>query len=81
MKRSLSAIANEIIKDWSKAKSGIYFGAVPYINAMAQLINPHDKYGEDEGRDVINYFLANAGTWRGETAKRVKAELREMVKR
>jgi hypothetical protein len=27
----------------------------------------------------VLYFLANAGTWRGPDAKRIKAELKEMV--
>ena len=29
---------------------------------------------------IVSYCLANAGSWRGETAKRIKAELKEMVK-
>jgi hypothetical protein len=33
----------------------------------------------DTGKSIVLYFLSNAGTWRGETAKRVKAELKKMV--
>ena len=38
-----------------------------------------DAYGYDSGDTIVRYFLANAGTWRGETARQVKAELRRRV--
>ena len=74
--RTLSKIASEIKKDWEK----VYFGAVPYLNAMAMLESVNDKYGMDSAKSIVLYFLSNASTWRGETAKRVKAELKAMVK-
>ena len=79
--RPLYVIAQEIRKDWkATAKNGIYFGAVPYLDAMASLDKPSDNYGMDSGKSIILYFLANASSWRGETAKRVKAELKAMCK-
>lgn len=79
--RSLSAIASEIRRDWkATSKNGIYFGAVPYLQAMSTLDKISDSYGCDSASSIVNYFLANAQTWRGETAKRVKAELNAMVK-
>lgn len=77
--RPLSAIAREIRRDWGQSKSGVYFGAVPYLEAMASLDTINDKYGYDDARGMVNYFLANAGAWRGEVAKRVKAELKAML--
>lgn len=74
--RPLYDIANEIRKDWKK----VYFGAVPYLQAMAQLESVNDDYGMDSGKSVVNYFLSNASTWRGDTARRVKKELKDMVK-
>lgn len=74
--RSLSVIAAEIRKDWKKP----YFGAVPYLNAMMCLDSVNDNYGFDTGKSIVIYFLANAGTWKGETARRVKKELNAMVK-
>lgn len=74
--RPLYDIANEIRKDWKK----VYFGAVPYLQAMAQLQSVNDDYGMDSGKSVVNYFLSNASTWRGDTARRVKKELKDMVK-
>lgn len=74
--RPLYAIAAEISGDWTNP----YFGAVPYLEAMADLNSIDDYYYSDDARTVVHYFLANATTWRGETARRVKAELKGMVK-
>lgn len=74
--RPLYQIAAEIRKDWKK----IYFGAAPYLDAMGDLDKITDKYFEDSASSIVNYFLANAQTWRGEVAKRVKKELNDMVK-
>ena len=38
-----------------------------------------DRYGMDDGESLVRYFLVNARTLRGEVAKRVKAELKEML--
>ena len=73
--RPLYEIANEIRKDWKN----VYFGAKPYLSAMATLDKITDNYGYDSGKSVVLYFLSNAGTWRGETAKRIKAELKKMA--
>ena len=74
--RPISVIAREIQADWKK----IYFGAVPYLQAMRSLNSVKDRYFEDSAQTIVMYFLANAGTWRGETAKRIKAELKAMIK-
>ena len=78
--RPLSEIAKEIRKDWNAtAKNGIYFGAVPYLDAMSTLNSIEDNYMFDSAKSIVIYFLSNATTWRGETAKRVKAELKAMA--
>ena len=74
--RPLFEIANEISNDWKK----VYFGAVPYLDAMKTLRSINDNYFYDSAKSVVLYFLANAQTWKGETARRVKAELKEMIK-
>ena len=74
--RSISAIALEIRQNWPKP----YFGAAPYLDAMRSLRSIDDKYGADDARSIVIYFLSNATTWRGETARRVKAELKAMLK-
>ena len=52
--------------------------AKPYVDAMMELNSINDRYMWDSGKSVVLYFLSNAGAWRGETAKRVKAELKAM---
>jgi hypothetical protein len=74
--RQLYEIASEIRKEWPNAN----YAAVPYLEAMRSMASVNDTYGLDDGKTIVLYFLANAGTWRGEAAKRIKAELRELVK-
>lgn len=76
MERSLKEITLEIRADWKNP----YFGAMPYLNAMALINSVDDKFFADNGREVVIYFLANASTWRGEVARRVKKELNQLVK-
>ena len=71
--RPIHQIASEIKRVWAKP----YFGAVPYLDAMLSLRSISDNYGYDSGRSIVLYFLSNATYWRGEDAKRIKAELRE----
>jgi hypothetical protein len=74
--RPLYTIAREIRADWKKVSPY----AAPYLQAMSYLNSVDDNYILDSGRSIVSYFLANAGSWRGETAKRIKAELKAMVK-
>ena len=76
MTRPLYVIADDIRRTWSKP----YFGAVPYIQAMAGLSDITDNYGFDSADSIVRYFLSNAATWRGEDARRIKAELKGMLK-
>ena len=75
MTRPLYEIAADIRKNWKN----IYFGAVPYRDAMSELNTINDKYYADSAKSVVLYFLANASTWRGPDAKRIKAELKQMA--
>ena len=74
--RPLYEIAKEIKNDWKN----VNFAAKPYLDAMASLNSIEDNYGWDSGKSIVLYFLSNASSWRGETAKRIKAELRAMAK-
>ena len=73
--RPLYQIAKEIRQDWKN----VYFGAVPYLQAMMSLGSIDDRYGMDSAKSIVLYFLSNASTWRGETAKRIKSELKKMA--
>lgn len=77
-KRTFAEIAREIKQTWKN----VYFGAKPYLQAMAT-INSSDKnalYLMESADTIVRYFLANATYWRGEDAKRIKAELKSMIK-
>lgn len=76
MTRPIYEIAREIRNDWKRP----YFGAVPYLDAMFALDTIDDTFFDDGARSVVLYFLANANTWKGDTARRVKAELKAMTK-
>ena len=73
--RPLSVIAEEIQRDWKN----IYFGAVPYLDAMLTLNSINENYFCDSAKSIVLYFLANANPWRGETARRIKAELKKLA--
>lgn len=74
--RPLHVIAREIRAAWPKP----YFGAVPYIAAMQTMRGIDEDYYSDSGASIVRYFLANAGTWRGPDARRIKAELNAMLR-
>ncbi len=74
--RPLYEIAAEIRRDWKP----VNFAAKPYLEAMESLDSINDRYGMDSAKGIVIYFLSNASTWRGETARRVKAELKAMTK-
>lgn len=74
--RPVCEIAREIRRDWKK----VNFAAEPYLSAMSTLNSIQDSYGLDSGKSIVLYFLANASSWRGEVAKRIKAELKKMAK-
>lgn len=86
-KRTVSDIAREIFSLWRPVDPG----ARPYLEAMLSMdyssfIHPDSPttermYGAEPARDVVERFLSNASTFRGEDARRVKLELRQLVGR
>ena len=66
--RTISAIARDIRREWG---GKVNYAAEPYLNAMLR-----GDYGWDGAKSVVLYFLSNASTFRGETAKALKAELK-----
>lgn len=74
--RPLYHIAAEIRKDWKIPN----YGAIPYLRAMLSLNSIDDMYGMDNAKSIVNYFLANAQTWKGPKAREIKAELKAIVK-
>lgn len=79
--RPLCVIATEIRKTW-RNKLGVpavNYAARPYLDAMQQLDKITDNYYLDSAEDIVRRFLCNATSWRGEDARRIKAELRAML--
>lgn len=74
--RPLHEIAADVRRDWRP----IYFGAVPYLEALGALEGVNDSYGYDDGATIVTYFLSNSRTWKGDTARAIKAELRQALK-
>jgi len=79
MTRPVYMIAGEIRRDWSKIGKGVNYAAKPYLDAMATLVTAADRYGADSGASIIAYGLGNMGSYRGETARRLKAELKALI--
>lgn len=73
--RAIRDIAKEIQEDWVS----VTYGALPYLNDMHSIDRISDVYCNDTGKDIVLYFLANTNTWRGDTAKRIKNELRNLL--
>ncbi len=53
--------------------------AASFQNAMFSLTHVSDMYGLNPGRPIVEAFLDNAGAWQGETADRIKAELKALL--
>lgn len=80
MHRPLHEIASEIEKTWRKnGVDKVSPHARPYLDAMFSLNQITENYGYDTGVSIVLYFLSNATGWRGDDAKRIKAELKAIV--
>ena len=75
--RPLCVIGREIKRLWG---AKVYFGAKPYLDALCTLQDKNDAYGYDTAESIVIYFLGNASTFKGEDAKRLKAELKAAIK-
>ena len=76
-KRTFQQIARDIKSTWMN----VYFGAVPYLGALLTLdtTDPEALYGIETAGDITRYFLANAQTFRGADARRLKEELKTLI--
>lgn len=73
--RPLYVIAQDIKTNWPN----VNYAAKPYLEAMATLESIEQKYYYDTGRSIVLYFLANANTWKGEVAREIKKELKQLA--
>lgn len=68
----LSQLADLARRHWKP----MFYGAVPYVNALLQCPTINSTYGIESAEHLVLAFLANARTWRGPIARVVKAELK-----
>lgn len=76
--RTLREIALEI--DWACKGKDWYPYAEAYVIPMMTLDTMQDRYFEDSAESIVAYALANLQSWRGDDARRIKAELNAMLK-
>lgn len=79
--RPIYAIASEIYNlkaQWPEGQISIPANA--YLKPMLSLDKITDYYDQDSGESVVAYFLSNAKVWKGEDARRIKAELNAILK-
>lgn len=74
--RSLALIAADIKRGWPNMN----YAAKPYYEAMYSLDKITDQFYQDSGTSIVRYFLSNATTWKGDVARHIKAELKDMLK-
>lgn len=72
--RPINQIARDIFGAWGV--ENVHYSAKPYLMALQNVNNIRDKYINDSAESLILYFLGNAKTFKGEDAKRLKAELK-----
>lgn len=74
--RDISAIAAEIYNLWKP----VHPTAKPYLEAMKDLKDLSSTYGAESAEAIVGRFLANASGFRGPDAKRIKDELKKILK-
>jgi hypothetical protein len=77
--RPLHEIASEIKQD--PAYKSAAWCADPYVDALLTMDDATQPYYADSGESVVLYALSNLQSYRGETARRVKVELKEHAAR
>lgn len=75
---TISELARLCLHDW---KPAVGYGAAPYLDALRTMhsMGPQN-FGADDGKSIVLYFLSNANTWRGPTARAIKAELKKRIR-
>jgi hypothetical protein len=82
--RPLCAIAQSIKDNWSakyddaKRKPDFYIYGKQSVIALMDLETPLDYYYAEDGKSILIYLISRIDSWRGEYAKAIKAELKEI---
>ena len=73
--RPLHYIAREAL-DSASLKGNTRTYSEAYLRPMLSLTSVQENYGYDSGESIVLYALSNLQHWRGDDAKRIKAELK-----
>lgn len=76
----LSDLAGMIVRDLRAQGKQVPAAARPYLDAMRTMGSINENYGSDSGASIVAYLLSNLATYKGETAKAIKAELKSRLK-
>lgn len=74
--RPICRIAQDIKREWRHISPH----ARPYLEAMLRLSDISDRYICESASDIISRFLCNASSFRGEGARTLKQELKNLIK-
>lgn len=74
--RPIYEIASDIKREWLHVSPH----ARPYLEAMLTLSKVTDRYICESASDIISRFLCNASSFRGEGARTLKQELKNLIK-
>ena len=74
--RPIYQIAQDIKDAWKNPSPY----ALAYLDPMLTLNSIDDHYYFDDAKSIILYFLANAQGFRGEKARELKKELKDLLK-
>lgn len=74
--RPIYQIAQDIKDAWKNPSPY----ALAYLDPMLTLNSIDDHYYFDDAKSIILYFLANAQGFRGEKARQLKQELKDLLK-
>jgi hypothetical protein len=80
--RELNVIAAEIIDiiNSNPKRPNYTTWSMPYLKALLSCEKITDRFGFGSARGLVLYALGNLQAWKGEDAKRLKAELKEHLK-
>lgn len=76
----LSDLAGMIVRDLKAQGKQVPAAAKPYLEAMRTMGSINENYGMDTGASIVGYLLSNLASYKGETARAIKAELKSRLK-
>lgn len=85
--RPLSAIAADVYRAWReegllamRERPTFITHASDYLGAMHTMQSVHETYGAQSGSRIVALALDNLGGWRSPNARKLKAELRALLR-